>query len=872
MHKSLLTLLLAVVTVMAAQAQKKLPYYEDFNTQAAFDTYTIIDVAGDECTWEYNDGANDRYAWCRFNGRNAKDDWFISPEFALHADRSYILSFVSYGHNSDWPEHLEVKLGQGVTVEAMTQEVMPRTKMTAQEGTTYQFSFTVPADGNYNIGFHACSVRDMHMLHLDKISLKEGELVEPDYSDNDMPAAPVNVQLREKGGKLTLTWEAPTEGAHGGTLADTSIKYRLADNNGLVKEVVSQTTVSFEGYTFDKQTLTYFTLTPINSVGEGTQATSNYILVGGEPFLLPISESFDNAPATSIYWNYINYWHFYGYSGGTLPGYQPQDGSSFIYNVPTEEGEESLFFSGNISLAGSKEPALEFYYYNQPESKSEMRAVVSVETGAWETAQELPFDATAPAGWVKASVPLTKYLDARYIQVGIATVGAADRLPFLIDNIKIHDVLGYNLAIGNIVAPISAYTGADVETRVSVSNVGLLPAADYSVELLRDGQLVATAEGTPLEVGESREYFLVDRIGADQIGKHSYQARVNYPDDANTGNNTTANAAEVSIDATYDYPVPESLACQYDGTECKIMWDEVDTTAPLGLFDDFESYATFTIDHIGPWEVYDKDKAETYWLRTANYPMGCPHSGEPMAWQVTNLPMFGFTPEFVKDNPGYAGYSPISGNQVLASYIPGDGRTKCDDWLISPELSGNAQTVSLWLVSPSGFEYGCETYEVWTSTTDRNISSFTEQLVKDATAPTTWTEITVSLPAGTKYFALRHVSNKDTYMMMVDDVIYEAPAPRLVGYNVYVDGKLTNAEPLAAPAITLPTADVKAFTVQVTAVYDAAESALSEPLSVDLEGIREVLSGTQTLHAAYQLNQFIRIEDGKKILIRQEAE
>ena len=50
-----------------------------------------------------------------------------------------------------------------------------------------------------------------------------------------------------------------------------------------------------------------------------------------------------------------------------------------------------------------------------------------------------------------------------------------------------------------------------------------------------------------------------------------------------------------------------------------------------------------------------------------------------------------------------------------------------------------------------------------------------------------WTEITVKLPAGTRYFAIHHISTADqAFVFMIDDVTFEAsngPA----AYNIYRD-------------------------------------------------------------------------------------
>ena len=52
-----------------------------------------------------------------------------------------------------------------------------------------------------------------------------------------------------------------------------------------------------------------------------------------------------------------------------------------------------------------------------------------------------------------------------------------------------------------------------------------------------------------------------------------------------------------------------------------------------------------------------------------------------------------------------------------------------------------------------------------------SVSSF-QVAASYSSATTTWTEYSATLPAGAKYFAIRHTSN-DIYGLMVDDVTYQ---------------------------------------------------------------------------------------------------
>ena len=70
-----------------------------------------------------------------------------------------------------------------------------------------------------------------------------------------------------------------------------------------------------------------------------------------------------------------------------------------------------------------------------------------------------------------------------------------------------------------------------------------------------------------------------------------------------------------------------------------------------------------------------------------------------------------------------------------------------DHWLISPELSGDAQTITFYARQLTA-QYGNEKYEVLVSSTNNDPASF---LIVGSTREMTgedWQEVSVSLPAG----------------------------------------------------------------------------------------------------------------------------
>ncbi len=118
--------------------------------------------------------------------------------------------------------------------------------------------------------------------------------------------------------------------------------------------------------------------------------------------------------------------------------------------------------------------------------------------------------------------------------------------------------------------------------------------------------------------------------------------------------------------------------------------------------------------------------------------------------------------------------------------------TQVDDWAISPELSGNAQTVSFYARSFQSIYP--ENIEVLYSTGSTDPKDFS--IAKPNTqVPGEWTLFEASLPEGAKHFAIRSCGSYN-FMLMVDDVAYEAKALgekyTIAGYNVYRNGERIN--------------------------------------------------------------------------------
>lgn len=162
----------------------------------------------------------------------------------------------------------------------------------------------------------------------------------------------------------------------------------------------------------------------------------------------------------------------------------------------------------------------------------------------------------------------------------------------------------------------------------------------------------------------------------------------------------------------------------------------------------------------GEWTLYDGNGMKVYGLTDIEYE----NKYEPSAWMVFN---------HAKTNPVHGNGKSHSGKQCMMSIVPIENHVPAttDHWIISPELSGEAQTITFYTRQLTT-QYGNEKYQVLASSTNNEPTSF---FIVGSTREITgedWQEVIVSLPAGTKFFAIRHISY-DIFAMLVDDITYE---------------------------------------------------------------------------------------------------
>lgn len=652
------------------------------------------------------------------------------------------------------------------------------------------------------------------------------------YMGVDVPGVPENIYLKDVDGKAVLTWEAPKTGQNGGYIDPDALTYyvRRENDRQYVAQGITELTCTDTPDLGEGQSVWVYSVYAVSAAGSGVNAASNPAVFGQPYYQLPFSESFTGASLSSGVWSvtgeYFNQWMLA--ADGVSPDVTPQDNDGGMVSFePLSAGSESSLFSGKIDINGSKNSVMQFYYYSVNGSTDKLFAEVLKEGAPAVTLLEIPTAATGSEQWTLVTVPLKDYLGSKYIQVSLRGVSGSGSTNMHVDNIRVRDLLDNNLSVSDFRTPVKMKVGEKANITVKVLNNGVNNAENYTVELYRNGKAVASQEGTTISPDAEQTYTFTETADMTFGESVTYYAKVNYAADEKQEDNVSAES-KVNVHMSTLPNVTDLSATEANGS-VSLKWSEPDMShgAIIPMTDDMEDYESFIISNIGNWTVKDVDGSGTYYLDGySNYP----NVGAPMAYQVFDTEKAGLPITNSDGTPSI--WAAHSGNQMLASF--GDIDDKNDNWLISPELPGMAQTISFYAKS-TAIEYP-ESYEVLASSTDKELTSFTK--VSEGVLSDQWEEITASLPEGTRYFAIR-CTTEEGFVMWVDDItctpLNGVPDElSLIGYNVYRDGERITASPVVPTKYTDKTEANKEYRYRVTAVYGEGESAFSNEVVISV--------------------------------------
>lgn len=698
--------------------------------------------------------------------------------------------------------------------------------------------------------------------------------------DNPMPPANCHATLSADGNKVTVSWDAVgSVGENGGYVPTDRVTYYIFDAFGSIYDPAIATTTE-TSYTFDYSSavdqdfVAYQITAGVDEYYYSLDGSTNIVTIG-QPYALPWSESFggcyfeqswcvddksDSDVMTSLFPD--NYLQF---EDETFLNSQDGD-DGFLLILPTAPDAVFGFFGGKVSLKGAADPVLEFFYQGQG---NVLDVLVTTDGNEFKVAKTLDLKANPTTGWTLCSVSLKDYAAAPFVQIEFRVTARdnvdngteAQTWSVPLDNIRIRDNASSDLRLISLSAPHTVEAGTDATISVLVENISSKACTDASVELYRDGTKIAEKA-----LGEIKPFGLASATFTDPISLGSnenltYEARIISASDTNASNNVASAAVKVEMPI---FPTVRNLSARNADNGAYITWTEPDYTALTQaheIVEDFESpdYTPLTIENFGDWTMIDADGLKTYsFMKDQNNP----YRTSPMAFQLYNPEIAGVPQDYLID------IVPNSGKNLLVGW---SSNGKNDNWLISPALSGNAQTISFFAKSFT-VAYA-ESFEVLYSTTGKEIADFikidaVENYPENGIVSEDWTEYKAALPEGAKYFAIRQTSD-DTYALYIDDITFEAAAAceglELIGYNVYRDGTRINDETVTDNWFIDRTIMSGSTEYRVSAVYNQGESRLSNGFSL-ISGIDGIASSAVSISAGEGFISIIGAE-GKHISI-----
>lgn len=646
------------------------------------------------------------------------------------------------------------------------------------------------------------------------------------------------VQITEDAvpGTVTLSWTPVTKDRNGVELSASDVTYSIygPDDYGyysdLIQSGISGTEYSFKAVDAGDQQFVQYGVCAVTESGEGL-GTFCDMIAAGTPYDA-ISESFGDGKVTNGYiWgiNSSDYAEWSLFTDAADISAQDDD-NGFIGLIGQYIDERGDLYTGKVDLKKIANPGLTFYNYNMSAEDTNIIGVsIRTVNGEWVSLMEKASnDISSAEGWAKVTVNLADYSND-VVQIKLTGVVAAYKY-ILFDRIKVGSLVANDLMAAAINAPASVKAGSAYDVAVTVANEGTAEATGWSLELYADGTLAETVSGAALASGERSQVVFRSIMHALATEPVTYKAKVVFAADANTADNETPEIEVAPV--VSKLPAVGDLKGESTSEGFKLTWSapDLDNASAEAVTESFEDGSPFGWAFEG-WKFVDNDASPVGGFQ--DLPVPGIITGE------STVAFFVFDASNDAFNETFAAHT---GDKYLAALYRNDDEAT-DDWAISPELSGEAQTVSFYAKSYSS-RYP-EKIEVYYSTGSLDTKDFIK-VINATTVAGDWTLFSAELPAGATRFAIRSCAT-GSFMLMVDDVTY-TPAGQLQGveiegYNVYRNGELLTAEPVAATEFVDADAPEGANTYVVTVVYNREESRASNEVTLDFSGLSKIAAG-----------------------------
>lgn len=651
--------------------------------------------------------------------------------------------------------------------------------------------------------------------------------------------------------QVLLTWDAPTAlvDENGNEIDYTSLRYLVYRplGNGeydLIGRGLKECRFVDNNPTAtcgDEQGVASYYVACVNGDDESYATLSNPVHVG-PAYSLPFAETWLQQMPVTAPW-------LTGGSNGTASwtiaakGYVPmvdgQDGWGLLsleINPEVPQGQ-SAYWSPRIDLSNVKSAQLSLWIYgeNTYDAANDWISVAVDVEGKLQANTGSVFYPRKWAGWKQHIVDLTPYCGNDRVSIilvgNIVNPQIGEERRIHIDNFEITGTpVDSDVKIASFTGPGKVRETLENTYTVKIINVGGSDFENLPVYLYADGDLVAEKKIDYLSSEESMtiEFTYVAPDGSDDMVELTAEVAPAASLDEVADNNSMSLAIAVQ---PLNLPYVTDLNGEYNKEDGSVtMWWGIPSEAEFieTVDEGAEAYDAFSIAEVGAWTMYDGDGAVPFKFQdNSGNLLTWDNNDQPQAWMV-------FRPSDVtSDNT----WQPHSGTQVFTSWAAAG--TPNDDWLISPELSGEAQLISFYMRRLNERDTE-ERFNVYYSTTDTDPASF-RSLNGDTpvSAGTEWELYFYALPEGAKYFAIQYVGYHQSALLL-DDLQFEAYPThlRVDGYNLYRDGVRINESLIGRRRFVdenVSSTDKVQYTV--CPVFNGIEAAPSNVFNMDPAGI-----------------------------------
>ena len=670
----------------------------------------------------------------------------------------------------------------------------------------------------------------------------------------NIPAAPVDCQINEVPGKfgtVRISWTPVAKDIDGNDIDPKLIKYAIfkSDYQTVVKNNITAATASTEFSAIDPdagQAFVYYLVVPYTEGGANGYAGGFGItpmIPVGTPFAMPYIDSFGGGLHYPMGQEVIKTPGFNdnrgmsvaaGVSSGGL-SVGDADGDNGCLAWYTVSGNAIKLSSGNIHIDDADDVAMSYYYTGVPDMAGYQIDAYIIADGI-ETAVHPTIDTRdcAEKGWNRVQASLTPWR-GKDVQFQFFITCESNNFAFGLDRIELRRFPARDLAAGEVGGPYKMTVGKPCSIMAQVLNEGSDDAPEgYTVDLYADGKVVSTLSGPAIKPYSSTLLnFEYTPSGFVDTDTQTFKTIVSWNLDEIAVNNESDELV-ISLEPS-KYPAVTDLDGSLDESlKATLTWTEPDhAPKTYEITETFDDYEPFTVTGFGDWSLYDGDGEDSWALGRKKYP----NAEAPMAWMILDKTQI----------EGLGDYEllPHSGDKVAYASCAGQG----DDWMISPELPGIAQTVTFYAAT-APYDYGEESLEFYYSTTGTDIDDFImlgervdvpegdwvyDEYYEEDVQVTTWYEYSYNLPEGAKHFAIRYVSD-NIWGLYIDDITFTISEETigLLGYNLFRNGVMLNESPLTGCSFTddLSSLGEGNYSYALETVYDKGKSGISNIVTV----------------------------------------